>query len=37
MVDAFFIQTPFAFHGPMKSDMEAFSINYQKYDHQGHC
>jgi hypothetical protein len=31
VVDAFFIETPFGFHGPMKMDMEALGIDYQKY------
>ncbi len=31
LVDAFFAETPFGFHGPMKSDMEEFNINYQQY------
>jgi hypothetical protein len=31
MVDAFFAETPFGFHGPMKCDMEALSIDYKKY------
>ena len=34
MVDAFFAETPFGFHGPMKSDMEALGIDYQKYKYQ---
>ena len=33
MVDAFFSETPFGFHGPMKSDMEEFGIDYAKYGH----
>ena len=33
MVDAFFIETPFGFHGPMKTDMETLGIDYQKYGH----
>ncbi len=33
MVDAFFIETPFGFHGPMKTDMEAVGIDYTKYGH----
>ena len=28
MVDAFFSETPFGFHGPMKCDMEEFNIDY---------
>lgn len=31
LVDAFFAETPFGFHGPMKSDMEAVGIDYTKY------
>ena len=31
VVDAFFKETPFGFHGPMKADMEALGIDYQKY------
>ncbi len=33
MVDAFFSETPFGFHGPMKTDMEALGIDYTKYGH----
>ena len=33
MVDAFFIETPFGFHGPMKTDMESLGIDYTKYGH----
>ncbi len=33
MVDAFFEVTPFGFHGPMKTDMEALGIDYTKYGH----
>ncbi|MDP8266637.1 MAG: PCP reductase family protein [Candidatus Aceula meridiana] len=33
MVDAFFAETPFGFHGPMKCDMEEIGINYEKYGH----
>lgn len=33
LVDAFFIETPFGFHGPMKTDMEALGIDYAKYGH----
>ena len=33
MVDAFFLETPFGFHGPMKSDMETFGIDYAQYGH----
>ena len=31
VVDAFFKETPFGFHGPMKTDMEALGIDYSKY------
>ena len=31
MVDAFFIETPFGFHGPMKCDMDALGVDYMKY------
>lgn len=31
MVDAFFAETPFGFHGPMKCDMEKFGVDYTKY------
>jgi len=34
MVDAFFAETPFGFHGPMKSDMEKLGIDYMKYGHK---
>lgn len=33
MVDAFFAETPFGFHGPMKMDMEAIGLDYKKYGH----
>ena len=33
MVDAFFSETPFGFHGPMKSDMASAGIDYTKYGH----
>jgi len=33
VVDAFFMETPFGFHGPLKMDMEALGIDYQKYGH----
>jgi len=33
LVDAFFAETPFGFHGPMKSDMTELNIDYQKYGH----
>ena len=31
VVEAFFRETPFGFHGPMKMDMEALGIDYEKY------
>lgn len=31
MVDAFFAETPFGFHGPMKSDMQELGIDYVAY------
>jgi hypothetical protein len=31
MVDAFFCETPFGFHGPMKCDMETVGLDYKKY------
>lgn len=34
LVDAFFAETPFGFHGPMKSDMEALGIDYTKYGYE---
>jgi len=34
VVDAFFLETPFGFHGPMKADMEAMGINYQRYGYE---
>ena len=34
MVDAFFAETPFGFHGPMKCDMEEFGIDYIKYGYK---
>ena len=33
MIDAFFAETPFGFHGPMKSDMNELDIDYIKYGH----
>ncbi len=33
VVGAFFAETPFGFHGPMKTDMEALGIDYKKYGH----
>ena len=34
MIDAFFSETPFGFHGPMKTDMESLNIDYTQYGHQ---
>ena len=34
LVDAFFSETPFGFHGPLKMDMEEFGIDYKKYGHK---
>ena len=34
MVDAFFKETPFGFHGPMKADMEAVGIDYTQYGYE---
>ncbi len=34
MVDAFFAETPFGFHGPMKSDMLNVGIEYTKHGHE---
>jgi hypothetical protein len=31
MVDAFFAETPFGFHGPMKNDLKDVGIDYMKY------
>jgi len=33
IIDAFFSETPFGFHGPMITDMEEFGIDYKKYGH----
>ena len=33
VVDAFFMETPFGFHGPLKMDMEALGIDYEKFGH----
>lgn len=33
LVDAFFEVTPFGFHGPLKTDMEAMQIDYTQYGH----
>ena len=34
LIDAFFAETPFGFHGPMKSDMESLGIDYRKYGYE---
>ena len=31
LVDAFFNETPFGFHGPLKNDMNELRIDYLKY------
>ena len=31
LVDAFFAETPFGFHGPMKTDMQNLGIDYTRY------
>ena len=31
LVDVFFAETPFGFHGPMKTDMQELGIDYTKY------
>jgi hypothetical protein len=31
LVEALFAETPFGFHGPMKSDMKELAIDYLKY------
>ncbi|MCK5014964.1 MAG: DUF2621 family protein [Candidatus Omnitrophica bacterium] len=33
LVNAFFEETPFGFHGPMKTDMAALGIDYTQYGH----
>jgi hypothetical protein len=35
MADAFFAETPFGFHGPMKSDMKEIGIDYTLYGYEG--
>ena len=35
MIDAFFSETPFGFHGPMKTDMESLNIDYTQYGYGG--
>ena len=34
LIDAFFKETPFGFHGPMKTDMESIGLDYAKYGYQ---
>lgn len=34
LVDALFAETPFGFHGPMKSDMEAVGLDYTRYGYE---
>ncbi len=34
LVDAFFLETPFGFHGPMKTDMQTLGIDYMKYGYE---
>jgi hypothetical protein len=34
MVDAFFMETPFGFHGPMKTDMQQLGIDYLRYGYE---
>jgi hypothetical protein len=31
LVDAFFAETPFGFHGPLKTDMQSIGIDYTQY------
>jgi len=31
IIDAFFSETPFGFHGPMITDMEDLNIDYKQY------
>ena len=33
LIDAFFEVTPFGFHGPMMTDMEAVGLDYQSFGH----
>lgn len=33
LVNAFFIETPFGFHGLLKNDLKAVGIDYVKYGH----
>ena len=34
LVDALFKETPFGFHGPLRTDMESIGINYTQYGHE---
>lgn len=34
MVDAFFKETPFGFHGPLKEDMKSLGIDFTQYGHK---
>ena len=34
LIDAFFKETPFGFHGPMKTDMTTVGIDYMKYGYE---
>jgi len=34
LVNACFEETPFGFHGPMKTDMETLGIDYTQYGHE---
>ncbi|MBN1869374.1 MAG: DUF2621 family protein [Candidatus Omnitrophica bacterium] len=34
LVDAFFEETPFGFHGPMKTDMQEIGIDYTQYGYE---
>ena len=34
LVDAFFEETPFGFHGPMKTDMQSVGVDFTKYGYK---
>ncbi|MDO8579933.1 MAG: DUF2621 family protein [Candidatus Omnitrophota bacterium] len=34
LVDALFKETPFGFHGPLKTDMQVVGIDYTKYGYE---
>lgn len=34
LVEAFFLETPFGFHGPLKMDMQLLGIDYTKYGYE---